>query len=169
MKKGLRIYEKALRRKNRVLHEAMFKYPREGRYSQSGSKYILFPFEIWKQDRKGNWFFYLDEFFKMGLWGGCIGSNRHNHEEMGMRLFLSDLLAFGVAEEVAEKHGLDSDSLGWDWYNAYHDKDKEKRFNKIDAAVFELTGVRANDLSFIDGGRGEEVGYKYYEYPTPKK
>lgn len=168
MKKGLRVYERALRRKNRVLHEAMFEYPQQGRYSQSGSKYILFPFGIWQQDRRGNWFFFLDEFFKMGLWGDCLGSNRHNHEEMGMRLFLSDLLAFDAVKEVAKKYNLDSLSLGWDWYDRYYDKDKTK-FEKIDKAIYELTGVSAKDLAYIEGGRGDEVGYKGYEYPTPKK
>lgn len=168
MKRGLRIYEKALRRKNRVLHEAMFEYPKQGRYSQSGAKYILFPFHLWQQDRNGNWYFFLDDLFRLGIWGDQLGSNRHNHEEIGMRLLLSDLISFDAVKKVAEKYRIETVKLGWAWFESYYDKDQEYH-NRVDKAIFELTGVSAKDLAYIEGGRADEVGYKGYEYPTPKK
>ncbi|MFC4805049.1 hypothetical protein [Filifactor villosus] len=165
MKRGLRVYANALRRKSRVLYEAIFEHPKKRRYSMNGSKYILFPFEIWQQDRNGAWYFFLSDFFEKGLWGGCIGTNRHNHEDMGLAFFLhNDVIAFDVVKKTAQAHGLDTIAPGYR-YRGSRGEEKET----LEKVIMEITGESAYRLLRIEGGMAEEVGYKEYVYPSPKK
>ncbi len=106
----------------------------------------------------------FERLLREGVVGGCIGTNRHNHEELGLAFFLhNDIIAFDVVKKATQMYGLDTIAPGYR-YRGSTGEEKEK----LEKVIMEITGEDAYRLLRIEGGMAEEVGYKEYVYPTPK-